>query len=397
MSRLEAKYGNFDPSGKIAELDICSNLPEFGQLYLGRRDFLRVSFFAALGLVGACTSPATPARPTRASATSTAMPEATVSEPLPELTLSELQEVVGTAVDDYNKILGTNLDRDQASAAVVLVKTETEFQTIVKKLQPSYVATSEKFRPAITGDNKVYINKSSIVYFTNEFPNTAEGSGARKELLEFVLAHELAHWSAVAYTSPDLYNLVFGKMFKNTAELKNKTVEMDIVQGAEIKAKVDGEVMSSFQNVEEAEATMLGTYVMNKRQGKRFIKDYPGSTYPARMELLTDLVIKINPNDINSTLQKLAQLRSKMGGREEWAKLIGGTFNIPDSDQLFFALSLLFAIDQGDSQLYKDILSRARSWKSNGFKINRLPRKLVMSGIDINFHPQLFFRRSQSG
>ena len=340
------------------------------QRRLSRRGFLKATGEAALG-VGAvvlfgCTTNKKPETPTPK------MPEVKIPQgeqnlgKLPELTELQVKDIARIATADFNKVLGFQLSDDEIVEKTNLVPTLEKFQEIVAVSEESYVPKNEIDRAAITSDSRsihgreIFLNKLSLEQTTSELPNSEQGKSAKFEFVEFIEIHELTHFISSAYRSDQLHDLVYGKMLANIAAFKDKNVQMQFVEGAEVHGLVDGKQVSTFQKLEEAEAFLIGEMVMRKR-GKNQTVSWPKAKdvgAEVQADLLKNLLSKLGRGDVDENLKTLAHLRSEEGGREKFCQLIGERFKIPTQDQLFFSMSVLFAIDLGDRQLYQNLTNR---------------------------------------
>lgn len=323
------------------------------QAPISRREFLRIAALSVgavvtAPLLNACAGPSNPnIRPT-------SVPTLISNH---ELDQAEVSRIARLAINDYNRVLGLNVNAEKAVSSVQMVATLSEYQNILKNMDDSYIPQDETNRIAVTDDKrkKIYIYKPGYDFYTKTLPQTEQGKQGREEFLEKILTHELAHWAAPEYMSPEIHKVVYGTMLANLPNNKGKPTEDLGVQGAKIYAKVGGEKRTNFKRVEEAEADLISNHVMLKR-GKPKTINYPDIGLANRLRLLGDLIIKLGP-DANENVKNLAQLRGQEKGREAICGLIGKTHNKPSSDHLFFGMSVLYAIEVGDETLYRQLTS----------------------------------------
>lgn len=335
---------------------------------MSRRVFLKGSFEVAGGVVillyGGCTTERQP----------TSIPQDRITTPpgkaeitrLPEVTETNIKNIAKRCIGDFNRVLGFRIPEEEAVSKVNLTADLKTYQDIIKESDIDYQPTDEKDRPGITTDShhsrgkQIFLYKSAIDEMTKALPATEQGSKAREDFIEWVINHELSHWVASNYPSAQLHSLVYEKMFAGTDQLRGKQITPDIVVGAKVKAYADGVRKSVFQSLEEAEAFVIGDFV-TKRRGRpqvgTFITASDMEIQP-QVDLLLDLLRRIGPNP-DDAIKTLASIRTEVGGREKYGKIIGQKFGVVENDQLFFSMSLLYAIDGGDRNLYQRLVSRS--------------------------------------
>lgn len=177
--------------------------------------------------------------------------------------------------------MGTRLSEDEIANKTNLVTNLSEFQKVIASSEEGYVPADETNRLGVT---------------------TAEDSP-------------------------------YGKMLANLPVFRGKTVEKGKVEGAEVDGRLDGKYVSSFENLEEAEAFLIGEMIMRKR-GRNQVATWPDAVQVGvgvQASLLRDLLTKIG---------------------------VGERFKISPQDHLFFAMSVLFLIDVGDVRSYRQLTNR---------------------------------------
>lgn len=283
---------------------------------------------------------------------------------LPELTQQDIDIAAKQAVRDFSTVLGIPLPED-FSKNVVLVMSLEDYQKIIAGEEVGYVPNDELTRIAVATEStnpyghKIFLYKGAVDHVSRSILPNERGRQGRIDHIEHVLVHELAHFVAKEYRSDELFQLVYGKMLANHREIKGKHVDQDIVVGAEIKVVVDEVLKSPFDNLEEAEATIIQTFVTRKR-GRPQLASAPTAEdigVKAQFDLLSDLVRRLG-NDPDEHVKKLATLRMEEGGREIFARSIGERYTIPQADQLFFGMSVLYVINIGDRRGYEQLVNR---------------------------------------
>lgn len=183
-------------------------------------------------------------------------------------------------------------------------------------------------------------------------PNNEEGRAGRIDFIRFIIGHELGHFLSVSYDSEELQELVYGQIFRQAIE--NKLFQPGYVEGAEIKAIVDGRMIAVLQNLDEAEVVLINQFVVNNRGERKIVIPVSPEELGVKdeYELLLDLLAKLNP-DLKQSIRILAELRSQNGGREKLCRLVGQKFNAKEENQLLFGLAVLLAIDFKDIQSYE--------------------------------------------
>ena len=146
-------------------------------------------------------------------------------------------------------------------------------------------------------------------------------------------------------------------MFANDKNIRGKQITPDMVMGAEVKAYADGVRKSTFENLEESEAFIIGDFVAKKR-GRPQIATYLTASdmgIESQVNLIRDLQGRIG-FDLDNGVRMLAALRGEIGGRERYGRFIGEKFGIVEKDRLFFSMSLLHAINIGDTNMYQRLI-----------------------------------------
>lgn len=286
------------------------------------------------------------------------------SKNLPPLRESDVKDAARIAISDFNKVLGLSLKESVILPNIVLVSELSEYQKIIAAQSTNYVPQDETNRWAITTHpgtpyaEKIFVFKPAIEKVTELLPDTAQGRQARTEFLAYVLGHECVHFSAKSYKSRDLHNIVFGKMLANSAPLKGKSIEADGVLGAQLIAKADGQRIGAFQSVEETEAILIGDLIARKN-GRPKVSRLPQISdfgYFAQIDMYRQLLTKVYPG-LDEGLKNLAILRMQEGGREKFAEVIEDKYQLAPDEKLFFAMSVLYAIDRGDQNRFNFYLN----------------------------------------
>lgn len=313
---------------------------------ISRRNLLRASVvFGAVFLVG-CERPAIPVI-------------LSPRKDLDPLTEDDIKEAANLALSDTNRVLGIALEEEKITPNITLIKTLSEYQKILKTELPSYIPQDETNRWAITTNpnskngNKIFVFEPGIANASRFLPNIDEGRKARKDFLAFVLGHEYQHFSAATYQSDRIHNEVFGRIFANLPAFKGKRVNPIAVRGAVVYGNLEGAEVQAYQNIEEAEAILIDDLIVRKngRQKTGVLPKVTELGYLPQIEMYKELLTKVY-GDLDKGLVALAQVRVKPGGREEFARTVGSFFKIPPEDQLFFSMSLAYAMDRGDRNLF---------------------------------------------
>lgn len=280
------------------------------------------------------------------------------------LSEDRLKEITRGDIRDFAKNLNLQLSEDEIVGNIVLVPTIQAFQAI-QASNPAYVPRDEISTPAITTDaksnygQKMFFNKASLDHLVNQAPPQLRPQ-AQVDLIHWVNAHELAHLTAAYYESDELHSMVFEKMLVNHPEIKGKKVEKGFVFGARVYAYVDGKIKNIFQSLEEAEAQAIRFFIVGKRSVPLSItipNSSEGLGVKTQVDLLNDLLSKMG-GPYENNLKTLAKIRTEIGGREKFCRLIGEKFNIHPDEQLFFGMSVLFTIDLADSAGYQTLTRR---------------------------------------
>lgn len=342
--------------------------PDFWHKPITRRSLLRRSVEVAAGgavilLFGGCTTERKPI----------SIPQDRVITPsrrsevirLTELTESDIKTIARRSIKDFNRVLGLAIPEEEAVSKVNLIGDLKTYQDIIAESEIDYQPTDEKDRPAITTDSyhsrgrQIFLYKGAIDDMTKYLPATERGTKAREDAIEWIVNHEFSHWVTPNYQSAELHSLVYERMFATLAGFGGRQITPDTVVGAKVKAYVDGVRKSTFQVLEEAEAFIIGDFVTKRRgrpQAGSFITASDMFIQP-QVDLLLEFLRKLGPN-IDDTIKTLARMRTEVRGREKYGRFIGEKFGITENDQLFFSMSLLYAIDTGDRNLYQRLVNR---------------------------------------
>lgn len=286
---------------------------------------------------------------------------------LPEITEGDVKTIALRCISDFNKVLGLSIPERDAASKVHLVTDLALYQDILKKSESGYQPTNEKNRPGITTDSsyssgkQIFLYKDAIDELTGSLPASEQGIGARENLVEWIIYHEFSHWSASNYPSIELHDLIYGKMFVNDRNIRGRQITPDMVVGAEVKAFVNGIRKTTFENLEESEAFIIGDFVAKKR-GRPQIVTYLTSSdmgIEPQVNLIRDLQGRIGL-DLDNGVKLLAALRGETGGRERYGRFIGEKFGIVETGRLFFSMSLLNAINIGDANMYQRLIIIAK-------------------------------------
>lgn len=320
---------------------------------IGRREFLRLGAQTGVGLAAAFLVGCNKAE--NQSATNSGV----------ELNQDTVERVSRFAIEDFNRILATNLDIEKTTAQIKLVSSLDEYQQIIGANEQGYIPKDEITRPAITTDQtpqspkSIYLYNSALTITLSQIPENFREI-ALNEFIEMVIKHELVHFSSAQYPSPALHDVTYGKIVKNIPEFAGKEIIAGVVEGAEVKATVAGQKKSLFQNLEEAEAFLIGDLAIRKRGQLPYIEPLTAGDLgiEVQAQLTRDLLTKLNP-DLDESLKNLFSLRNKVGGREEYCLQIANSLSgkVRPGEELFFANSVLFLVDVGDAQNYRALTS----------------------------------------
>ncbi|EKD86597.1 MAG: hypothetical protein ACD_37C00224G0003 [uncultured bacterium] len=225
----------------------------FWDIDFSRRDLIKVGVVAGVSaLLGGCSV------------------KVETTKRLPEITEGDVKTIALRCISDFNKVLGLSIPEKDAASKVHLVSDLALYQNILKESEIDYQPSNEKDRPGITTDSsfssgvQIFLYKDAIDELTRSLPATEQGIRARENLVEWIIYHEFSHWSASNYPSVELHDLVYGKMFANDKNIRGKQITPDMVMGAEVKAYADGVRKSTFENLEESEAFIIGDFVAKK-------------------------------------------------------------------------------------------------------------------------------------
>lgn len=285
-------------------------------------------------------------------------------EILPDITEEEVKGIAKRTVADFNRVLGLNISEEQVIKGIHLVNTEGEYRQILSNIgDEDFVDQAIKHSSAVTTPTgstygkSIFIYKKAVDKISEEqkLPNNEYGLKGRVNNLEWLVAHELAHWSAAAYPSKEIYDTFFGEIVRNAPEFKGKVIEPRdpqrkevLIEGIGLRALVDGKKTTIFHPLEEAEAFIIGENVFKNKSipvvGGPFPKHFDQDFFVQANYLLL-LLDKLGNRNHDENLKRLAKLRTQIGGQEEFCRIIGQNFDVLPEDQLSFGLRFLYLIN----------------------------------------------------
>ena len=288
-----------------------------------------------------------------------------------EISRERLEKVIQRSVADMNRLFDINLDASEVFAKTTIVNTIREFQAILREdTTKEYDMTDMTGKlEAVTTDESsprgksILLNLQSISDSLSKIANEPNFELLQDEYLEMLIKHEIVHFSSRRYTSEQLHSVVYGKIFASTREIRDKNLTTAYVQGAGVVTFVQGDPIGKnpFYLLEEAEAFFISDVAMRAR-GRALVlvplapEDHELS---AQVQLLTRALSRIDRNPVNSA-RLLMNLRMREGGREELSNILAKAFPeaaVKPGDELFFAMSLAWAISSGNRQMF-DLITK---------------------------------------
>ncbi|MFC1627367.1 hypothetical protein ACFL18_02315 [Patescibacteria group bacterium] len=293
---------------------------------------------------------------------------------------SHIDLATAKATQIISRVTGLEIDHEKAVNSVTLVDTDEEFVGILLNEQTSDTGTIGAF--TVIGDNfekHVYVSRERLTKATKDLGDSEIGNQTRADFFTWTLVHEMGHFTALGYKSPELEELFWGEMLGNNSLIIGRERMPGFVSGATISTYLERnrdeignpnkviesldrrlfELVSFFQNVEEVESEVITDFVWNNR-GQEDIPSLPPAMFPERKMMFNQLIQRLG--DKTEVLKHLVQLRSQENGREEWCKFVAETLGIED-DQILFSLSVFFAIELNDTNLFNSLVSGETSHK----------------------------------
>lgn len=296
-----------------------------------------------------------------------AIPETTNIALQPEISQEKLAKVIYRSVADMNRLFGIDLNADDIVNRTKFVNSSSELESLLKEQAPHIQLDPTGTYEAITMDESktsprsIILNRQAIDESLSSLKFDPNYAIFQEEYLEMLLKHELVHYSAKKYSSPELHNVVYGKIFSNDPNIKGKTLTTAYVQGADIVSFTNGDPVgyNPFHLLEEAEAFFISNVAMRARGRTLILTPFePGTQGIAKqVDLLTKTLSRIDRNPVN-TARLLINLRNQEGGREKYCTTLAKAFSeakIEPGNEYFFCMSLSFAISKGDQQLYDSV------------------------------------------
>lgn len=274
-----------------------------------------------------------------------------------------LEKATRQSVDDFRKLFNVNLNADEIIQRSRFVNTSAELYQLgaldkTKEVDFTGRIEAQTFDQSHPMGKTIVYNKESIALSMEPFKDIPEFTALREEYLEMLIKHELVHYTAQRYESPQLHAVVYEKIFANSSELRGKRLTLGYVQGADIIAFVEGDPLAKnpFHLIEEAEAFLISDFAMRARGRKLTLVPFAPEDQgtPNQVAMFSRLLNRIDP-DLFKSVPTLFNLRRKAGGREELCNLLKKAYpdvNVQPGEELFFGMSIMTAIARGDIPLF---------------------------------------------
>lgn len=282
----------------------------------------------------------------------------------------DVQDISRKCAEDLSYFCDIVFDSKYVGAATRLFLTKKEFADFLIANSPNqdtgtriyaenaYAANTQASGPV---GLLILVNKEKV---DEDMATGVNNANAKKVLyaqVEEIIQHEVVHFTTNVYKSEALNDVVFNRLFAN--KYKGQKIGHIFVVGASVVASIGGS--QSFANeyslLEEAEAFFIGGQVIKDKDRQitlPFLRPDQSGKFVTQIKLLKLLLKKVEPDE-REAAKLLQRLRAKIGGREEFCRLISKAN--PDKDtagrELLYGMTVLYAVNAGDERGFNSLVS----------------------------------------
>lgn len=291
----------------------------------------------------------------------------------PEVPESDFKIQASKAIDDYKRILNPDLDKQFLLNNIVYVPNLAKLSTDVRDDLCSYVICTDAAgyiggKKEDGSEDKIYVFKDKVelrnLMALQKLPQIALNSPQTiKELVNTymrqVILHELTHFTARERfpMSAELDSMCRKYAGEQAPQLRDEELyRPNYTRGFSVNyIEADGVGGAGlFRGIEEAIAISADLYVSKITSSDPRLISEDKTYFYSQHKLLSELISKLP----NTTVKTIIDIRKTPQPLEELIKIVGRNFEGEESKQFEKGFQILWAIDSGKEDQFKQLTSK---------------------------------------